>query len=139
LTLLAYWCCTSFIPVTADYLASIDPSIASADLAKTKANYVALATTMFNIGNKADFKQLILIGGLLGTFAVIPVAGLGRRKMYLIFFASGSLAIFFSFSPLIPFSPYQRLFAMILVGFTIFGLFSTFPFYLPELYPTEYR
>lgn len=50
LIFLAYWCCTSFIPVTADHLASIDTSVAPEDLPKTKANYVAIATTMFNIG-----------------------------------------------------------------------------------------
>jgi hypothetical protein len=89
-------------------------------------NWKALATNMFNLG------------GLLGTLLTIPAAKLmGRRKMFGIYFGASALAIFTTFG--IDHPPVTRLYMYFFIGLTVFGVFGSFTYYLPELFPTRLR
>jgi len=125
--LLAIWSTSTFIPVIASYLAvgkESDPTL----LRELQATYIATATAMFNAG------------GLLGTFITIPIAThFGRRPMYLSYFIVGVVATFITFTPWIPFDGYHRLFMTFTVGISLYGIFGSFTFYLPELFPVEVR
>ena len=68
----------------------------------------------------------------------VPVATrLGRRPMFLLYYALGALAILCTFG--LPLSPETRLLMMFTVGLTVFGVFGSFTFYLPELFPVRLR
>ncbi len=87
---------------------------------------------------------------------------LGRRWMYFLMYSVGGFAILVAFSPVMPISGYTRLLLMLpvgefrlcysvfffglacvkscwILGVTMFGVFSSFTFYLPELYPVSIR
>lgn len=123
--LVTWWSCSAFIPIVANYLAS-GAHLTGSAFAALKASYVTRGTTCFNLG------------GLIGTLLTIPVAThLGRRPMFMIYFALGSLAILCTFG--LPLSPETRLLLMFTVGLTVFGVFGSFTFYLPELFPVRLR
>jgi MFS family permease len=89
-------------------------------------NWKALATNMFNLG------------GLIGTLLTIPVAKLlGRKAMFVIYFIGAAVAIFATFGLGMP--EQTRLYMYFFIGLTIFGIFGSFTFYLPELFPTRLR
>ncbi|MEO7032250.1 MAG: MFS transporter [Polyangiaceae bacterium] len=95
-------------------------------LVELKAHYITLGSTCFNVG------------GLIGTLTTIPIATRwGRRPMYLGYFALGAVAILCTFG--LAMSPETRLFMMFTVGLSVFGVFGTFTFYLPELFPVRLR
>jgi MFS family permease len=78
------------------------------------------------------------IGGLIGTLLTISAAKfLGRRMMFGLYFLLGSAAIFYNFHPNTPDA--ARLFGYFFIGLTIFGIFGSFTYYLPELFPTRLR
>jgi MFS family permease len=78
------------------------------------------------------------IGGLIGTLLTIPAAKfLGRRVMFGLYFLFGALAIFYNFHASTPDA--SRLFGYFFIGLTIFGVFGSFTYYLPELFPTRLR
>ena len=79
------------------------------------------------------------LGGLIGTLLTIPAAKLlGRRKMFGIYFAGvGRRA---SWRPSASTcTPRSRLYMYFLIGLTVFGVFGSFTYYLPELFPTRLR
>jgi MFS family permease len=123
--LVTWWSCSAFIPMVANYLATSAHASGRA-LAELKASYVTRGTTCFNLG------------GLIGTLLTIPVATrLGRRPMFLLYYALGAVSILSTFG--LPLSPEVRLFMMFTVGVTVFGVFGSFTFYLPELFPVRLR
>ena len=123
--LVTWWSCSAFIPMVASFLA-VGANVTGRALAELKAHYITLGTTCFNIG------------GLLGTLTTIPVATrLGRRPMYLGYFALGAAAILCTFG--LSMSAETRLLMMFTVGLSVFGVFGTFTFYLPELFPVRLR
>jgi MFS family permease len=125
IALITWWSCSAFIPVIASYLAN-DAGVSPADLPKLKTHYQTLGTTAFNLG------------GLAGTLLTVPIATrLGRRPMFAGYYALGALAIFFTFAPDV--APTTRLYMMSLIGLTVFGIFGSFTFYLPELFPMRLR
>jgi MFS family permease len=87
--------------------------------------------------------HLFIGGALLGTLATVPLATrLGRRPTFALYFAGGLAASVVAFgSDLVGLhlDLDQRLRAIALVGFTVFGVFGIFPFWLPELFPTRLR
>jgi MFS family permease len=125
--LITWWSCSAFIPVIAGYLtSSVTPLPAAADLAKLKVHFQTIGTTCFNLG------------GLIGTLLTVPAATrLGRRPMFLIYFLCGAAAILLTFGSDV--DPVTRLYMMFLVGLTVFGVFGSFTFYLPELFPMRLR
>ena len=73
-------------------------------------------------------------GGLIGTLLTIPLAKMmGRRTMYAIYFAGSALALLATFGLDLPAETRLRMYFFI--GLTVFGVFGSFTFYLPELYP----
>lgn len=123
--LVTWWSCSAFIPMVATFLAN-ESKLTGPALAALKAEYVTRGTTCFNIG------------GLLGTLLTIPIATrLGRRPMFMIYFALATLALLATFG--LPLSPKLQLTMMFTVGLTVFGIFGSFTFYLPELFPVRLR
>lgn len=123
--LVSWWSVSAFIPVVSSFLAAdvvTDPSL----LAKTKTEYITIASTAFNIG------------GVIGTLLTVPLAlHVGRRPMFFLYFALSAVAILITFG--LDLAPMTRLYSMALVGVSIFGIFGSFSFYLPELFPTRLR
>jgi MFS family permease len=123
--LVTWWSCSAFIPMVASFLAN-GANLTGRALAELKASYVTRGTTAFNIG------------GLIGTLLTIPIATrFGRRPMYMAYFTLSAAAILCTFG--LSLSPEVQLLMMFTVGLTVFGVFGTFTFYLPELFPVRLR
>ncbi|ELR23364.1 transporter, major facilitator subfamily protein [Acanthamoeba castellanii str. Neff] len=129
IALLTWWTITSFIPLIANFLAE-DVGKASGlsrvEIQGLKSEYTFIGSNSFNAG------------GLVGTLTTVPLAQyLGRRPMFAIYFAWSAVAIpcvlYLAMSALL------RLSLLFIVGFSVFGVFASFTFYLPELFPTRLR
>ena len=125
IALITWWSCSAFIQVVAARLAAgvHTPTAAAAALLRTQ--FITHASNAFNLG------------GLIGTLLNIPLARLGRRALYRIYFTLSVLALLLTFAPEWP--PETRLTLMFTIGLTVFGVFGSFPFYLPELFPMRLR
>lgn len=127
--LVMWWSCNAFIPVVASGLAQSEAHLRGLDTAATLhlvERWKATATNYFNLG------------GLIGTLLTIVFAkGLGRRAMFGVYFAASAAAIMTTFGLDLP--PALRLSAYFLIGLTVFGVFGSFTYYLPELFPTRLR
>ncbi|MBX7133523.1 MAG: MFS transporter [Fimbriimonadaceae bacterium] len=129
IALIMWWSCNAFIPTVATGLAqgvakaqALD-AVAAANLVS---GYKNLAANCFNIG------------GLIGTLLTIPAAKyVGRKAMFTIYFALSAVAIFCSFG--LDLVPETRLYMYFFIGMTVFGVFGSFTYYLPELFPTRFR
>lgn len=128
-SLVMWWSVNAFIPVVSTGLAQAaakNQGLAKADTAALVNSWKAIATNWFNIG------------GLIGTLLTIPVAKyLGRRPMFIIYFIGAAISIYATFGTTMP--EHSRLFMYFFIGLTIFGIFGSFTFYLPELFPTRLR
>ena len=127
--LIMWWSCNAFIPVVANGLAAKESLLTNLDAAATevlKQQWVKTATNSFNLG------------GLIGTLLTIPAAKfLGRKKMFFIYFALSAAAIMAAFG--LNLEPHTRLYMYFPIGLTVFGVFGSFTYYLPELFPTRLR
>jgi MFS family permease len=124
--LITWWSCSAFIPLIADHLADEGPVLDSATRALRVAENIKLGTNVFNLG------------GLIGTLLTIPAAlVLGRRPMYFIYFGLSAASLWLTFLP--DWSPTTRLYLLFTVGLSVFGVFGSFTFYLPELFPMRVR
>jgi MFS family permease len=131
--LIVWWSCNAFIPVVAKGLAQAEwiklstagaPGLPTMELMGQQ--WVKTATNMFNIG------------GLIATLLTIPAAkGLGRKNMFLIYFAGSAIAMMAAFG--LDLDPHTRLYMYFPIGLTTYGIFGAFTFYLPELFPTRLR
>jgi MFS family permease len=125
IALITWWSCSVFIPVIAGFLAA-DTAPPAAELARLKVEFQTIGTTCFNLG------------GLIGTLLTVPIAThLGRRPMFLVYFLASAAAIVLAFG--MDVAPMTRLYLLFLVGVTVFGVFGSFTFYLPELFPMRLR
>lgn len=129
IALLTWWSCNAFIPVVSGGLARAAAEAeglgASATLALVE-QWKTLATSWFNLG------------GLIGTLLTIPAAKLlGRRAMFAIYWVASAAAIFATFG--LDLAPQTRLYLYFGIGLTVFGVFGSFTYYLPELFPTRLR
>jgi MFS family permease len=123
--LITWWSCSAFIPVVAAHLAN-GSGLTALELSKLRSQYIAIGTTAFNIG------------GLTGTLLTVPIAThLGRKPMFVGYFALSAIAIFATFG--LDHEPMTRLYMLFLIGVSVFGVFGSFSFYLPELFPTHLR
>ncbi|MDO9454381.1 MAG: MFS transporter [Stagnimonas sp.] len=127
--LLTWWSCNAFIPVVSSGLARANAEalgLGTADTLKMVESWKTWATTYFNLG------------GLIGTLLTIPASKLlGRKKMFAIYFVISSLAVFGTFG--LDLAPETRLYGYFLIGLSVFGVFGSFTYYLPELFPTRLR
>ena len=88
--------------------------------------WVKTATNSFNLG------------GLIGTLLTIPASKLlGRKKMFFIYFLAAAASIMCAFG--LEMAPHTRLYMYFPIGLTVFGVFGSFTYYLPELFPTRLR
>jgi MFS family permease len=129
IALIAWWSCNAFIPVVATAMAQAEAIARDLDKGATTTlveHWKMIATTAFNVG------------GLLGTLLTIYFAKrFGRRTMYKVYFAAATVSLFATFGFSIP--PEVRLYLYFFIGLTVFGIFGSFTFYLPELFPTRLR
>jgi MFS family permease len=127
ITMCTWWSVNAFAPMIARFLTDELPSRpVGLELARLKASFVTIATSAFNAG------------GIVGTLLTVPIATrLGRRPMFLGYFAVSALSILCAFA--LPLAPLVRLYLLFPVGLGIFGLFGSFTFYLPELFPMRLR
>jgi len=127
--LITWWTCNAFLQTLANAMAGTEAVTRGLDPTATaalKQAWIKLGTNCFNWG------------GLIGTLLTIPVAKyLGRRKLFLLYFSGGALAVLLTFGLDIPYE--TRLYLWFFIGLTVFGVFGAFPFYLPELFPTRLR
>ena len=78
------------------------------------------------------------MGGLIGTLLTIPAAKImGRRRMFGIYYALSAIAVMSTFGFDMPAT--TRLYMYFFIGLTVFGVFGSFTYYLPELFPTRLR
>ena len=127
IALVTWWTCNAFGPMIARFLADdAHPKPTGFELERMKTAFVTIATTSFNLG------------GLVGTLLTVPIAlRWGRRPMFVGYFVASSAAIWATFGLDLP--PEARLYMMGLIGLTVFGVFGSFTFYLPELFPMRLR
>jgi MFS family permease len=124
-----WWSCNAFIPVVAKGLASREAQLLALGGAAAETmgqQWVKTATNSFNLG------------GLIGTLLTIPIAKyFGRKKMFFAYFLTAAAAIMFAFG--LDIEPHSRLYMYFPIGLTVFGVFGSFTYYLPELFPTRLR
>jgi MFS family permease len=129
IALIAWWSCNAFIPVLATAMAQAEAITRDLDKGATTTlveGWKFIATMAFNIG------------GLLGTLLTIYFAKrFGRRTMYKVYFSAAAVSLFATFGLDIPAE--LRLYSYFFIGLTVFGIFGSFTFYLPELFPTRLR
>ncbi|MFN8140513.1 MAG: MFS transporter [Fimbriimonadales bacterium] len=127
--LIMWWSCNGFMSVIATGLAQSH----AAGLGLDK-----LATTQLSEDWKALASNSFNLGGLIGTLLTVPFAKyVGRKKMYLTYFLACAASILVTFG--LPMEPEMRLRMYFFVGLTVFGVFGSFTYYLPELFPTRLR
>lgn len=122
--LVMWWSCNAFIATVATGLANLQAAgKASQPMVQ---EWIKTATNAFNVG------------GLIGTLLTIPVAkGLGRKPMFILYFLTSAAAIMGTFG--LDLAPHDRLYGYFFIGLTVFGVFGSFTYYLPELFPTRLR
>ena len=131
--LITWWSCNAFIPVVAKGLAQREwtelTAAGAANLPSMEVlgqQWVRTATNAFNMG------------GLLGTLGIIPFAKIfGRKWMFAIYLAGSAVAVLCAFG--LDLDPATRLYLYFPIGLTTYGVFGSFTFYLPELFPTRLR
>jgi MFS family permease len=127
--LIMWWSSNAFIPVIAKGLAARESLILGLDAASVESmgqQWVKTATNSFNLG------------GLIGTLMTIPIAKyFGRKKMFFIYYLAAAASIMCAFG--LDLAPHTRLYMYFPIGLTVFGVFGSFTYYLPELFPTRLR
>jgi MFS family permease len=116
--LITWWSCNAFIATVVNGWATMAHANAL--------EWRTFATNLFNLG------------GLLGTLLTIPFAKhMGRKPMYIIYFLGSALSVMGTFG--LNLSPHDRIYGYFFIGLSVFGVFGSFTYYLPELYPTRLR
>ena len=131
--LITWWSGNAFISVVAKGLAAREWTAMTAagvtglpTMEIMGQQWVRTATNAFNLG------------GLLGTLGIIPFAKLlGRKAMFAIYFAGSAAALLAAFG--LDLEPHTRLYFYFPIGLMTYGIFGSFTFYLPELFPTRLR
>jgi MFS family permease len=127
--LITWWSSNAFIGTVASGLANVEAAAQSLNPIATQQlaqEWIKFATNLFNIG------------GLIGTLLTIPLAKhVGRRPMYVTYFLLSGVATMATFGVNLP--PHTRLYGYFFIGLTVFGVFGSFTYYLPELFPTRLR
>jgi MFS family permease len=127
--LIMWWSCNAFIPVVSTGLAQAEAKLRGLDRNATLSlveHWKRTATNYFNLG------------GLIGTLLTVTAAKyLGRKAMFGLYFAGSGAAILATFG--LDLAPETRLAMYFLIGLTVFGVFGSFTYYLPELFPTRLR
>jgi MFS family permease len=129
IALITWWGVNAFLPIVSAGLAQVAAKGQSLDRAATLALVERWKTTATNVFN---------LGGLIGTLLTVPAAKLmGRRLMFAIYYAASAAAVLATFG--LDLGPETRLYMYFFIGLTVFGVFGSFTYYLPELFPTRLR
>jgi MFS family permease len=127
--LITWWSVNAFITIVVSGLAHETAAAGRLDPAATSAlvdSWIRRANYWFNWG------------GLFGTLLTIPAAKvLGRRAMFGIYYALSAVAVMAAFG--LDLAPTTRINMYFFIGLTVFGVFGSFTYYLPELFPTRLR
>lgn len=127
--LIMWWTCNAFTGVLAKGMAAAQAKLDGLGKVATvqlQENWVGIATTAFSVG------------GLIGTMLTVPLAKRwGRKPMFAVYFGASAVAIMCTFGLDLP--PTTRLAMYFFIGLSVFGVFGSFTYYLPELYPTRLR
>jgi MFS family permease len=127
--LITWWACNAFVPLLGATLGSEHAAQTglTGDAARTLSEaWKSQASNRFNFG------------GLLGALAAIPLAYvMGRRPMFVTYFVYSAAMLFITFG--LELSPEARMWMLFALGIGIYGVFSPFVFYLPELFPSRLR
>jgi MFS family permease len=116
--LVTWWSVNAFLPV-------ISTGLAHAALADAE-EWKKMATNSFNLG------------GLIGSLLTVPASKLlGRKPMFASYFAASAAAILATFG--LDVTPETRLHMYFFIGLSVCGVFGSFTYYLPELFPTRLR
>ncbi len=127
--LLTWWACNAFVPLLGATLAS--EHAVQAGITGEAARVLAEAW-------KSQASNGFNLGGLVGALAAIPLARvMGRRTMFVTYFLYSAILLFVTFG--LDLAPDARLNLLFAVGMGVYGVFSTFVFYLPELFPARLR
>ena len=128
--LVSWWSVSAFMPMVAaglarEHAAGLGLSDPSA-LGSLQEAWKTYATYYFSIG------------GLFGTLATVPIAKrFGRKPMFAFYYLLSALALGLTFG--LSLTPSVRLSLYSLIGMSIFGVFGSFTYYLPELFPARLR
>jgi MFS family permease len=125
--LVTWWSCNAFLPIVgAGLAAQSSEGLSRIEATQLAESWKAIAANVFNLG------------GVIGALLTAPASKhLGRRTMFIVYFALSGVSILAAFG--LDMDPYARLFMYFPIGLTAFGVFGAFTFYLPELYPTRLR
>lgn len=127
--LVMWWTCNAFTQTLSKAMAANAAKLQGLGKIETTQlmeNWAGVSTTAF------------AIGGLIGTLLTVPLAKrLGRKAMFAIYFAGSAVAIMATFG--LPWPDLTRLQLYFFIGLTVFGVFGSFTYYLPELFPTRLR
>jgi MFS family permease len=127
--LVMWWSCNAFIPTVATGLAQRTAAAQGLGLDATRAlgeQWKAFAGNCFNLG------------GLIGTLLTVPFAKFwGRKPMYILYFLLSAISLMATFG--LDLAPHDRLYGYFFIGLSVFGVFGSFTYYLPELFPTRLR
>jgi MFS family permease len=127
--LLTWWACNAFIPLLGATLASEYAA---------RSGITGEAARVLSEAWKSQASNGFNLGGLIGALAAIPLARvMGRRTMFVTYFLYSAALLFITFG--LDHSPATRLRLLFAVGLGVYGVFSTFVFYLPELFPARLR
>lgn len=127
--LLTWWACNAFVPLLGATLAN---EYAAAS------GITAEAARVLSEAWKSQASNAFNLGGLVGALAAIPLARvMGRRAMFVTYFAYSAVLLFATFG--LELAAELRLKLLFAVGMGVYGVFSTFVFYLPELFPPRLR
>jgi MFS family permease len=127
--LITWWSSNAFIVTVATGLANTEAALQHLT--------GAAAQQLIQQWNKFA-ADLFDLGGLIGTMLTVPLAkNMGRKPMYVIYFLLSGLALMLTFGLDLP--PHDRLWGYFFIGLSVFGVFGSFTYYLPELFPTRLR
>ena len=121
--------CVSFIPIISTELAE---SVALTQGLDPTATQVLVEQW------KAIASNCINLGSWIGTLLTVPLAKLfGRKVMFSIYFIFSSATLLTIFGLSLP--PEILIYSFFFIGISVFGVFGSFSYYLPELFPTRLR
>jgi MFS family permease len=127
--LLTWWACNAFVPLLGSTLAAEHAALTEMPAGAARALgeiWKSQASNNFNLG------------GLIGSLAAIPLARvMGRRMIFVVYFLYSAIALFVTFG--LDWSPLMRVRLLFAIGMGVYGVFSAFVFYLPELFPSRLR
>ncbi len=125
--LLSWWSVNAFLPMIAGGLAG--------------EHHAGMAPDLLNQQRemwKTRSMDYFSIGGFIGTLLTVPMATvMGRRTMFGLYYLASGAAIMSTFG--LDVTAPVRVQMFFLLGLTVFGVFGSFTYYLPELFPTAMR